>query len=127
MTTYELMLKIKDTLEGEGFITSTSNSKGIKPFEYDGKARREEKSWIEKDGRREIPVGYIIRFKVVHALNGRENKSVDVMVYEDKDRFMKKLTTERFNVDFSERQFQNRIKKVLDYYDSMELWEKADA
>ena len=128
MTTSDLMLKIKNALEQEGFITHPSQCVG--GYEHDADARREEKSWIEQvDSVYKIRFwGYIINFRVVHAHNGGENKSVDaeVLMCRNGCRLGCTVETVRFHVDLSERQFQNRLKKLIGYYDSMEIWEKSD-
>lgn len=124
MTTYELMLKIKETLENNGFETSSPEFSNLRDFEYQGHA--------EKGGKYfRTPVegysfthanGFSITFQVVHRHNGtEENKSVDISIYEWKASRGHRIAKERLNVNHSEKQIQNRINKIINIYNSIEL------
>lgn len=124
MTTYDLMLKIKEALEAEGFETSSPKFSNLRDFEHQGTATKDGKSW-------ETPVegynftrlnGFTISFQVVHRHNGtEENKSVDANIYEWKDSRGSRIAKERLNVNQSEKQIQNRIKKIVDKYNEIEV------
>jgi flagellar capping protein FliD len=59
---------------------------------------------------------------VVHRHNGtEENKSVDLSISEWKESCGKRIAKERLNVNHSEKQIQNRIKKIVDKYNEIEV------
>lgn len=124
MTTYDLMLKIKEALEAEGFEVSSAKFSNLLDFEFQATATKDGKSWW-------TPVegytftnrnGFTIFFQVVHRHNGtEENKSVDLSIYEWKNSLGHRITKERLNVNQSEKQIQNRIKKIVDKYNEIEV------
>lgn len=122
MTTYDLMLKVKETLDEAGFETRSAPTKT--EYEYQGNATKDGKScWQQVQGWnfKELN-GYEISFKVVHRHNGtEENKSVDIRIYNWKHSMGHLIAKERLNVNFSEKQIQNRIKKIIDQYNAIEI------
>lgn len=122
MTTYDLMLKVKEALEVEGFEVKSADFSNQKAFEVRATATKDGKSW-------RTPVkgynfthlnGFEILFKVVYRSNATaEDKSVDVNIYEWKDSSGYRVAKERLNVNQSEKQIQNRIKKIVDAYNAL--------
>lgn len=123
MTTYDLMIIVKETLEKEGFETS-SEKLSVKEFSHHGTATKDGKSYRK-------PVegftfthltGYTIDFDVVHRHNGTdENKSVDIKIMKWKSSNGRSMVKERLNVNYSEKQIQNRIRKIIDQYNAIEV------
>ena len=122
MTTYDLMLKIKKTLEDAGFETSSPSFSNLRDYEHQANATKDGKSWRELVAGYNFThlFGYTIMFEVVHRHNGtEENKSVDLRIYEWKDSIGTLVAKERLNVNHSEKQIQNRIKKIVDIYNTL--------
>lgn len=116
MTTLELMEKINTVLLENGFDT-----------EYDGtlrggKAAKEGKVYIEtiegsKFGRKN---GTEIKFWYVGNHNEtREDMSVDIVIMIWKNGLSYTFAKERIKVDHSEKQFDNRMKKIIDAYNML--------
>lgn len=122
MTTYELMLKIKNALDAEGFETSAAEFSNLRNFENHGRATKDGKSWrtsVEGYSFTRLN-GFEIAFDVVHRHNGTaENKSVDLKIYEWENSTGKVIAKERINANHSEKQIQNRIKKIVDKYNEL--------
>lgn len=115
MTTNDLMLKIKDILEENGFEVTTH-------FSHQASATKEGKSWKEPVPGYDFTrlFGHTVDFTVVHRHNGTsENISVDISIYEWKDSRGKRLTKERINVNMSERQILNRVNKIIAQYNEI--------
>lgn len=122
MTTYDLMLKIKEELEKAGFETSSPSFSNLRDYEHQGYATKDGKSWREPVAGYSFThlFGYTITFEVVHRHNGtEENKSVDLRICEWKDSSGHTIAKERLNVNHSEKQIQNRINKIIVAYNAL--------
>lgn len=122
MTTYELMLKVKEELEARGFETRSAKATNLRDYEFQASAT--------KDGKSEYrPVegytfthlyGFDIRFSVVYRSNAtEENVSVDIGIYEWKASSGRRLTKERVNTKMSEKSIVNRINKIVAFYEAL--------
>lgn len=124
MTTYELMMKVKEALDEAGFETSSPKFANLRDFEHHGTGTKDGKSWwqpVEGFKCTEF-TGYTIEFGVVYRHNGTdENKSVDIEIRNWKKGGGWLVAKERLNVDHSEKQIQNRIKKIIDQYNAIEI------
>ena len=133
MTTYDLMLKVKEILEANGFETRCTkclNSKGemMKDFEYDGSASKDGKLWREpvKGYSFTNLYGYGINFNVVYRSNGaNENISVDIIIYKWKASCGTRIAKERININMSDKSINNRVNKIIDIYNSLEISREA--
>lgn len=120
MTTYDLMLKVKETLDEAGFETKSAPTKT--EYESQGSATKDGKSWWEEvEGYNFKHLnGYEISFQIVYRSNAtEENKSVDVKIYNWKNSSGYLIEKERLNVNYSEKQIQNRLKKIIDKYNEL--------
>lgn len=124
MTTYELMMKVKEALDEAGFETSSPKFVNLRDFEHQGTGIKDGKAWWEpvKGFTFKDFTGYAISFEVVHRHNGTdENKSVDIAIRNWKHSCGRLVVKERLNVNHSEKQIQNRIKKIIDQYNAIEI------
>lgn len=124
MTTHELMIKVKEALEKEGFEVESAKAKNAPDFSYQASATKDGKSWnIPVEGYNITELnGFTILFQVVYRHNGtEENKSVDIGIYKWKSNSGHRITKERLKVDYSEKQIQNRVKKIVDQYNAIEI------
>ena len=122
--TYDLMLKVKEILENNGFEVESTKSSNLKDFEYQGYATKDGKSWRE-------PVkgysfthleGYRITFEVVHRHNGAdENISVDIALYKWHQSCGQRMARERVNINMSEKSIVNRVNKIVTLYNDLKV------
>ena len=122
MTTYDLMLKVKEELENRGFETSSAKATNLRDYEFQARAT--------KDGKSEYrPVegytfthlyGFTVSFSVVYRSNATdENVSVDIEIYEWKASSGRRLAKERVNTKMSEKSIVNRINKIVSLYEAL--------
>jgi len=112
MTTYDLMIKVKDILEANGFETSSPRIANEKDFETSGTA-------VKKD-RKELSV----EFREVYRSNATdENISVDIEVIKwDNNSGIRsgiRATKQRINSKMSDRSINNRVKKIMGAYETL--------
>ena len=114
MTVSDLMSKVLEELKKAGFETELE-------FGSAGNAHKSEMFRYESDdGSRPRPCGWRVRFEVVHRHNGeKENKSVDLKIYKWEKYYGYEFAKERLNVNHSEKQIQNRIKRIIDTYSTL--------
>ena len=115
MTTKDLIVHIKEKLEDKGFEVEM-NSNDYAFATKDGKSWREEvKGYSYTDF-----FGYTIGIRTVHRHNGTdENKSVDMEIVKWNRGFGRRIAKERLNVNFSEKQIDNRINKIVEQYNNL--------
>ena len=122
MTTYDLMLKVKDILEGNGYSTKSAKLVNLRDYENHASADKGGKSyWKPVQGYNFNDLfGYVITFEVVHRHNGtEENKSVDISIYEYESSYGHRIAKERVNTNMSDRQINNRVKKIMDIFEAL--------
>ena len=117
MTTYDLMIKVKNELEAKGFTTNT----------FDDYKRYANATKDNKSERRPVAgydfthlYGFTVEFVVVHRHNGTsENQSVDISIFEWKASLGKRVTKERINTKMGEKAIKTRINKIADIYETL--------
>ena len=117
MTTYDLMIKVKEALEEKGFTTDS-----IDDYSRQAWATKDDKcKWTPVEGWDFTRLnGFRIDFNVVHRSNGTdENVSVDINVYEWKDSSGQRITKERINTKMGEKAIVNRINKIVEIYETL--------
>lgn len=122
MTTYELMIKVKNALEEKGFETRSAKLANGLDYEFQARAT--------KDGKSERRVvegynythlyGFEIMFQVVYRSNGtNENISVDISIYEWAASSGKRIAKERINTKMGEKAIMTRINKIVEIYETL--------
>lgn len=122
MTTYELMLKVKEILDENGFETSSAPIANLRDFEHQGHATKDGKSWYQIETKYNLSrlYGYKITFEVVFRHNAtEENKSVDVSIYKWESSSGRRVAKERVNVNMGDKAIANRVKKIIDQYEAL--------
>lgn len=122
MTTYDLMIKVKEALEAKGFTTSSPKFGNRLDYEVEGSATKDGKS-----ERRPVEgydftrlYGYNICFNVVYRSNGTdENKSVDIAIYEWEASSGRRIAKERINTKMGEKAIATRINKIVEAYEAL--------
>ena len=122
MTTYDLMIKVKTALEENGYEVESAKCSNCKDYEFQAWATKDNKSWrkpVEGYNLTHL-FGHRIEFNVVYRSNGtQENVSVDVEIVKWENSRGKQTAKERVNVNMSERQIANRLKKIMDAYEAL--------
>lgn len=115
MTTHELIVKVKEVLEGNGF-------EATQYFDHFVQASKDGKAWKEEVKGYDFTrlYGYTVDVQEVHRSNGtEENKSVDISIYHWEASSGKRVAKERLNVNFSEKQISNRVNKIVEQYNNL--------
>ena len=116
MTTKDLMLKVKEELEAQGFTVNSQDD-----YSRQAKAERDNKSeWIPVEGYDfKRYYGVDIRLEVVHRHNGTdENKSVDIAVYKYYASSGRCVSKERVNANMGDKAIKNRINKMVALFEA---------
>lgn len=124
MTTYDLMLKVKEILEANGFEVRSPKASNLKDYERQGHATKDGKSWKEpvKGYSFTYLEGYQITFEVVFRHNGAdENISVDVSIYKWHQSSGRRMAKERVNVNMSEKSINSRVNKIITLYNDLKV------
>lgn len=122
MTTYDLMIKVKEILEEKGFTTRSPKFANHPYYGYQAHATKDGKSEHRAvEGYTFTHLyGFEIFFNVVHRSNGTaENQSVDISIYEYKASSGKRLAKERINTKMGEKAIMNRINKIVELYETL--------
>jgi hypothetical protein len=122
MTTYDLMLKVKNELEAKGFETTSPKFSNCLDYEVQAQATKDGKS-----ERRPVKgynfthlYGYTISFEVVYRSNATsENVSVDISICEWEASSGKRIAKERINTKMSDKSIKNRINKIVEMYEAL--------
>lgn len=107
MTTHDLMLKVKDALESEGFICNSVKLKDRPDYWFQGEATKPDKMKVNLNGRT-----YDLRviFQVVNKHNAsNDNVSVDIAICAFKGCSGMRICKERLNTKMSEKVFSKHI------------------
>lgn len=124
MNTTELMIKVKEMLNSEGFKTKAEDWNNPNDYSYRGRAwkgdrleyRVEHSPW----GDVKMLWGDELAFSVVSRHNGTdENVSVDVCTVRWERSSGRVISKERVNIYMSEKQIRNRVYKMVARYDEM--------
>ena len=122
MTTYDLMIKVKDELEARGFTTESAKFSNRMDYEVQASATKDGKS-----ERRAVEgytfthlYGFNIYFDVVHRSNATaENVSVDISIFEWEASSGRRIAKERINTKMGEKAIMTRINKIVDVYNAL--------
>ena len=122
MTTYDLMIKVKNELEAKGFTTSSAKFRNALDYEVQAHAEKDGKcEWkMSKKYHMNQFFGLRITFEVVHRHNGTsENQSVDISIYEWENSSGKRILKERINTKMGEKAIMTRINSVVATYERL--------
>ena len=128
MTTYELMMKIKEILEANGYETRSPKFANKKDYEVQFSASKDGKYYTTQYdynglwGATKLTKhhGYKIEVEYVYRSNGTsENVSVDIMIFALKDSSGWRIAKERVNTHMSDKSVLNRVKKIMDAYEAL--------
>lgn len=122
MTTYDLMIKVKNELEAKGFTTGSAKLANVQDYGHS--------AWATKDGKSEyIPVegynfsrlyGYRIAFETVYRSNAAaDDISVDISIYKWYASSGCLIAKERINTKMGEKAVMNRINKIAALYETL--------
>lgn len=122
MTTLELMLKVKDILQTNGFETESVKYSNLPEYGARGYAWKDGKAY-----RTPVPgytftnkQGYEIDFNVVYRSNGTEqNVSVSIQLVEWHDSIGHTLAKEKVNVKMGDKAINNRVNKIIALYEEI--------
>lgn len=128
MTTYDLMMKIKDILEANGYETKSPIFANVREYEVqyhaskDGKYYETKHEYMSPWGLTQLTSfhGYKILVECVYRSNGTsENVSVDIQIYKVEDSSGRRVAKERVNTHMSDKSIFNRVKKIMDIYETL--------
>jgi hypothetical protein len=126
MTAIELLIKIKNALETRGFC-AYDTPHGEKSYSCETRSKvsmtKDKKAYFNKNdkGMHRLQ-GLTINIDVVYRNNGTDaNKSVDATILNWENSSGKQIAKQRFNIDMSEKQINNRINKIVANWDEMSI------